>query len=211
MIKLKQLLVENDMGMTPSLIKKLAHAKGYTIQTYRGDTDSGHIYSYTRKERREYGVFTTPLREVAAIYAGDRYKGEPRLFYVKAPKVLDLTKDSLDNMRWVQKWGESFDEWIDRETGEEVDAWHVLEGGRMFDYEGDWSSERWMDIQATAHHEGYDAIVLPDFDSKHGIFPSLVVFDEKNLKLADVATYDDKEQLISPEQRFDSSSSDIRY
>lgn len=211
MIKLRRLIAENDLGRNEVLIKKLAHSKGYTHQTYRGDTDAGHIYSYTRKERREYGIFTTPVKEIAAVYAGGRFDGDPRLFYVHAPKVLDLTKDTLENMKWVEAWGKSFDEWRDPQTGEEVDAWYVLEGGRLFDYEGDWSSRRWKDIQGSAHHDGYDVVVLPDYDSRHGVFPSFVVFDEKNLKLADVVTYDDQEQVIPLEMRFDRSSGDIRY
>jgi hypothetical protein len=214
MITLRSILSEiDDTNNMPNqdLVDRMAKSKGYIHQTYRGDTHDGRIFNYTRKERREYGIFTTPIKEVAAVYAGDRTKGEPRRFYVKASNILDLTKDTLENMKWVQSWGEGFDDWIDRQSGDKIDAWYALEGGRMFDYEGDWSSYRWMDIQRTADHQGYDAIILPDHDSKAGIFPSFVVFDEKNIKLADTATYDDKDQLIPLEQRFNYSSNDIRY
>jgi hypothetical protein len=188
-------------------IKKLAHSRGYTYETFRGDSDAGNIFSYSRKERREYGIFTTTVKEVAKGYAHDR---EPRRFYVRAQKILNLMNDSLQNMMWVNKWGESFDEWRDPQTGEEVDAWYILEGGRMFDYEGDWSSERWIDIQGAAHADGYDAIILPDTDHRQ-IFPSFVVFDEHNLKLADLITYDDDNHPIPYEKRFDYKSDDIRY
>jgi hypothetical protein len=210
MIRLKSLLYEiDDLGDEDRIVKSRAYKNGYIHQTYRGDVDAGNIFNYSIKERREYGIFTTQIMEIAAVYAGGR-SSTPRKFYVRAPKILDLTQDTLQNMKWVQKWGESFDEWRDPQSGEEIDAWTVLEGGRMFDYEGDWSSERWMDIQATAHHQGYDAIILPDFDSKFGIFPSFVIFDEKNLKLADTTTYDDHNVLIPIELRFDKTSSDIR-
>jgi len=202
-IKLKQLICEEE----DPRIKKLAHARGYTYETFRGDSDAGNIFNYTRKERREYGIFTTTDKEVAAVYAQDR---EPRRFYVRAPKVLNLMNDTLENMMWVNKWGESFDEWRDPQSGEEVDAWYILEGGRMFDYEGDWSSERWMDIQGAAHADGYDAVILPDTDHRR-IFPSFVVFDEHNLKLADLITYDDDNNPIPYENRFDHKSDDIRY
>jgi hypothetical protein len=51
----------------------------------------------------------------------------------------------------------------------------------MFDYEGDWSSERWMDIQATAESDGYDAVILPDFDSQTGVFPSVVALNNNGI------------------------------
>lgn len=213
MIKLRELLTETDVEVvsTPSDVIRMARANGYIHKTYRGDIDAGSIVNYNRKERREYGIFTTPVKEVAAVYAGDRRKSQPRQFLVRAPKILDLTKDTIENMKWVQKWGESFDEWRDPQSGEEVDAWWILSGGRLFDYEGNWSSERWMDIQGTADSEGYDAIILPDYDGKVGIFPSFVIFDEKNLKLADTITYDDNKQPIPLEKRFNKESNDIRY
>lgn len=188
-------------------IKKMAHARGYTYETFRGDVDANEIFSYTRKERNEHGIFTTTVKEVAASYAHDR---EPRRFYVRAPRILDLTQDTLENMMWVKKWGESFDEWRDPQSGEEVDAWWILQGGRMFDYEGDWSCERWRDIQGAADSDGYDAVILPDTGDV-GIFPSFVVFDEHNLKLADLITYDDNNNPIPYEKRFDPKSDDIRY
>lgn len=211
MIKLKHLLHEVDTGeKSPEQvdIARLAKSKGYTHFTWRGDVDADAITSYSRKERREYGIFTTPIREVARVYARDK---SPRGFYVKASKILDLTNDSMENMRWVTKWGKSFEPWRDPGSGEEMDAWWVLAGGQMFDFEGDWSCERWMDIQATAASEGYDVVILPDYDSQVGIFPSFVVFDGKNLKLADNVTYDDNHQPIPTEQRFNSASDDIRY
>lgn len=212
MIKLRHLIIENE---EPSIemadLIRMAKSKGYIHQTFRGDIDAGEIFNYTPKERREYGIFTTPYKEVAAIYAGSRKPASPRRFFVRAEKILDLTKDSLQNMKWVNTWGEGFDEWHDPQSGEEITPWEVLEGGRLFDYEGDWSSNRWKDIQQTAHNYGYDVVILPDYDSNVGIFPSMVVFDEKNLKLADLVTYDDHNQPIPLDQRFNKITDDIRY
>jgi len=199
MIKLKDLLLLEDISNN-SNIKNYAKSKGYTHETYRGDIDANNIFSYTKRERREYGIFTTPIKEIAAAYSRNK---EPRKFYVKANKILNLMKDSMENMKWVQKWGESFDEWVDRQSGEKTDAWSVLSGGQMFDYEGDWSSERWMDIQMTAENNGYDAVILPDYDNSFGIFPSFVIFDEHNIKLA--------ESDIPIEHRFNKLLDDIRY
>lgn len=209
-MKLKSLLYEYHNNDTHQIAQQ-ARSRGYTYKSYRGDISHDEITVYSSKDRREHGIFTTPVKEIADIYAGSRGSGNSRLFYIKALKILDLTQDTLQNMRWVEEWGESFDEWIDKQSGEEMSAWDVLSGGQMFDYEGDWSSERWMDIQATAENQGYDAIVLPDYDSSIGIFPSFVVFDEKNLKLADETTYDDKKNPIPLEQRFNNKVDDIRY
>ena len=205
MKSLKKILVE---GAEDPRVKRLASARGYTIETYRGDADADEIHVYTRKERVEHGLFTTPVLEAAKIYARDN---NPRKFYVRAPKLLDLTKDTLENMMWVKKWGETWEPWRDPGTGEAVDAWDILEGGRMFDYEGNWSRERWIDIQATAQSEGFDAIVLPDFDSDLGVFPSLIIFDERNIKLADTMTFDDERHPIPFHLRFDKTSDDIGY
>ena len=211
MIKLSALICEEFDNDDASAIARLARARGYTYKSYRGDIDADEILSYSKKERREYGIFTTPIKEIAAVYAGSRIKGEPRLFYIRAPKMLNLMDDTLENMKWVNRWGEIFDDWRDPRSGEEMTAWDILSGGQLFDYEGNWSSERWMDIQGTADSEGYDAVVLPDYDSTYGIFPSLVVFDEKNLKLADETTVDDNGTPIPPVKRFDASTDDIRY
>ncbi len=112
MIKLKLLLKE--MSITDNDVFTYAKSKGYSYLTYRGDTDADQIFSYGKKERREYGIFTTTVKEIAAKYSKNK---NPRKFYVRAPKLLDLTNDTIQNMKWVQKWGESFDEWIDRQRG----------------------------------------------------------------------------------------------
>ncbi len=212
MIKLRHLLyeVDNQENNSPDRedVIKAAKSKGYNHFTFRGDIDADRITSYTKKERREYGIFTTPIRDVARVYARDK---SPRGFYVKAHKILDLTKDTIENMKWVIEWGKEFAPWNDPQTGEDIDAWYALEGGRMFDFEGDWSCYRWKDIQRTADNQGYDAVILPDYDNKVGIFPSFIIFDEKNLKLADAITYNDAKIPIPLEQRFNSQYSDIRY
>lgn len=200
MFKLKNLLKEEEKEFDDQTIFNHAKSRGYEHITYRGDTHADKIFSYSKKERREYGIFTTPIKQIAATYSKNR---APRKFYVRAPKILDLTQDTLENMKWIDNWSKSFDEWIDRESGEQIDAWSVLSGGGMFDYEGNWSSKRWMDIQATAKSDGYDVVILPDYDSGYGVFPSFVVFDEHNLKLAI--------SDIPLNQRFDHRSNDIRY
>jgi hypothetical protein len=215
MIKLRSLLKESEdydiVNRDQSSVAQLARSRGYVYRSYRGDSLAGEIFNYSPKERREHGIFTTPIKDVAKTYAGGQFKSDPRLFYIKASKLLNLTDDTLPNMHWVEKWAESFDEWIDKTSGDPMSAWDILQSGQLFDYEGTWSAERWMDLQATAENDGYDAVILPDYDSSHGVFPSLVVFDEKNLKLADLETFDDNKRSIPLELRFNEKTDDIRY
>lgn len=159
---------------------KMIDEDGNPLVVYRGDTED--FNQFDRSKTRENGFFFTTEEKVARGYAKG---GLLRAFYIRAKKVLNLMEDTRESRRWVREWSENFDEWVDRESGEEMDPFDILQGGRMFDYEGDWSSERWLDIQAQAENQGYDAVILPDYDSDIGIFPAVVVFDPRNIKLVD--------------------------
>ena len=152
---------------------KLRNEHQEPLVVYRGEQSGDDFPVFDRRKTRERGFFFTPEREIAAGYAKD---GEPRAFVLAADRVLDLTKDTIANRQWVEKWAESFDDWTDRRSGEPIDAFSVLEGGGMFDYEGDWAGERWKDLQASAEAAGFDAVILPDLDNETGVFPSVVVF-----------------------------------
>ena len=156
---------------------KVVDAEGKPLVVYRGEQSGEEVTVFDPRKTREGGFFFTPDKNVAASYARN---GELRAFYIKAEKVLDLTRDSLAARRWVAKWAKSFDEWIDRQSGEEVDPFDVIESGRLFDYEGDWSSERWIDLQLSAKADGYDMLIAPD--THDGVFSSYIVFDPKNIK-----------------------------
>lgn len=152
---------------------KLRDDHGHPLVVYRGEQGGDHFEKFDRRKTRERGFFFTPVREIAEGY--DR-NGIPRAFALAADKVLDLTNDSMANRKWVDQWAKSFDAWVDRRSGEERDAFSVLEGGGMFDYEGDWSGERWKDLVASAEHAGFDVVILPDLDNSLGVFPSVVAF-----------------------------------
>ncbi len=59
----------------------------------------------------------------------------------------------------------------------------VLEG-RLFDYEGDWSAERWRDLQASIEAAGYDGARLPDWDNDRGTFDAIIAFRPEQIKSA---------------------------
>ncbi len=60
MVKLKHILCE---GTEDHRVKRLAEARGYRHETYRGDTDDGNIFVYSRKERREHGISPLLLKK----------------------------------------------------------------------------------------------------------------------------------------------------
>jgi len=121
---------------------------------------------------------------------------------VKADKVLDLQNPSLDGIRWIQAWGENYDEWTDRYSGEPTTAYDSLMGGGLFDYEGDWSSRRWRDLQRTAKNEGFSVLIAPDSDRNTNEPISTIVLKEENIKLADAVLLNDSGEPIPPSKRF---------
>lgn len=162
---------------------KITDKSGNPEIIYRGESSGSEHDVFDPRQTRERGFFFTPDKSIASIYAQG---GEPRAFYIKAEKLLDLTRDTPEARKWITEWAKAWDDegWIDRGSGEQIHPVDAVQDGRLFDYEGDWSSERWKDIQASAKADGYDAVKLPDWDNNTGTFPSLVVFDPTHIKSA---------------------------
>lgn len=89
---------------------------------------------------RDKAVFLTPDKKIASIYSDGK---EPFSYYVKADKLLDLTQDSREARDFINEWAKEYDDWTDRQSGEPIDPVDAVQSGMLFDYEGDWSSERW--------------------------------------------------------------------
>jgi hypothetical protein len=142
-----------------SVLTEDGKAGGKPLVLWRGEQSGDRPNTYPLSATRENGVFLTPDKKAADGYDKN---GESRPFYVRGDKVLDLTQDTPQNRRWVAKWAKSFDEWVDRQSGEEVDPFDAVQDGRLFDYEGDWSSERWKDLQASAQDDGFNVLVAMD-------------------------------------------------
>ena len=153
---------------------------GKPLVVWRGDSEP--VDAYDRAKVRDGGIFTTPDREGANGYARS---GQARPMYVSAKKVLDLRDPySPENRAFLKDYKREFSDWEDRQTGEITSPEDHLDRGDLFDYEGNWSGQRWRGLFNLAEHKGYDAVWANDtIDGQ--IKPSLVVFDPKNLKSAD--------------------------
>jgi hypothetical protein len=158
-------------------------ADGNPLVVYRGESQGGDFSVFDIKKTREKSFFFTLDKHVAQDYARGQ---EPRSFYLSAEKVLDLTRRTKESIDFVKSWGKVWEEdgWVDRETGEEINPWDVVESGRMFDFEGDWSSRRWLDLQASIEVAGYDGAYLPDTHNGGQLMKSIVVFRPNQIKSA---------------------------
>lgn len=172
-----------DQTATPQFKKWFGDSEvvddaGKPLLIYRGESSGARRDVYDRSKSRENAIFMTPDRNVAKGYEKN---GEPRAFYVKADRLLDLTEDTPEARKFITEWSKNWDEWVDRESGESIDPVDAVLDGRLFDYEGDWSSERWRDLQATAL-ENHDAAYLPDWHD--GPFKALIVRGGSQIKSA---------------------------
>jgi hypothetical protein len=161
---------------------------GKPLTLWRGD--SNDYDTFDRKKTRENGFFFTPEEDVAKKYVGPNPLGDrrPNKYHVKAPKVLNLMDDTPSARNFIGEWAKNYDDpestadgWVDRQSGEVVDPADAVFSGQLFDWEGDWSSRRWRDLQAAAEDAGYDAVILPDWDGDKGVFPSYVVFKPESI------------------------------
>lgn len=175
-----QVLEARGIVNPDSVSKAIDPETGEPMVFYRGDR-SPDFDVFDRRMTKERGFFFTNIKEVAAGYAGSR---DPRAFFLNAKNLLDLSEDTAPARKFIAEWGQRFEDWTDRESGEEVDPASAVFGGRLFDWEGDGSSERWRDIQATAEAKGYDGVILPDWDNGLGVFPAYVIYSSHQIKSA---------------------------
>lgn len=153
----------------------ISDENGQPLRLFRGES-SGELRDFDRDKTNERGFFFTPDRDIASVYARGN---EPNEYNLKGKRILDLTQDTPEAINFIREWASGWDDeydWIDRQSGEPADPVEVVQSGLLFDWEGDWSGRKWKDLQSTAEHCGFDAVVLPDYDSQKGMFPSVVVF-----------------------------------
>jgi len=159
---------------------KVVDENGEPMVMYRGEGGGEDFTVFDRSMAREKAFFFTPDRDVASTYAAKNK--QPRSFYLKAEKLFDPR--SKDGQAFIREWAKIWDEWIDRQSGDEIDPVDAVLEGRLFDYEGDWSAERWRDLQASIEVAGYDGARLPDWDSYQGTFDAIIVFSPNQIKSA---------------------------
>lgn len=205
-----------DMETAQRMVDQAAKKAGYDIgPMWRGEQSGERPDVYARNERREPGIFTTDEKAVADGYDSE---GEARRFYLRGP-VLDLRGDdqyqmSREGEKFVNQWAKDAEwDFVDRSSGEEVSPSDAVAGGELFDWEGDWSSERWKDLQATAFGAGFNTVILRDKsgDAETGYMDSYVAKDSNSIKSADPVTRDSSGNIIPLSQRFNESSNDIRF
>lgn len=203
---------DKDMNAAQGIIDNMAKSKGYMIETWRGE---GSGIPHTNfSGRREPGIFTSQDKDFASEYANGEYRSSEKVlrrFYVKADRVLSLTNPDLKTLDWIRKWGEGWDDWTDRYSGEPSSAYDQIVSGGLFDYEGDWSMRRWHSLQRSARGDGFDVIIVPDKSHSVPDAISTIVLDQRRIKLANSITFDNDGQIILPTKRFDESVHDIRY
>ena len=195
-----------DTATAQRMVDEAAMASGLTEIVWRGDRNAAQITEYRRGARREPGIFTTTNQYVADKYAGK--EGGARRFYVGG-RTLDLTNQTPEVIAWIRKWSEDGNwDFVDRASGESVTPEDAVMSGRLYNWEGTWSGQRWKDIQATAAEDGYDIVKLidEDKDAVDGTFISTVVLNENKIKLADPVTYDEQGNIVPLSRRFDITS-----
>jgi len=163
---------------------KVVDANGKPLAVYRGEGSGEDFTVFDRRMTREKAFFFTPDRDIASTYAAKNNWSmtEPRSFYLKAEKLFDPR--SKEGRAFIREWAKNWDEWIDRQSGEDIDPVDAVLEGRLFDYEGDWSAERWRDLQASIEAAGYDGARLPDWDNDRGTFDAIIVFRPEQIKSA---------------------------
>lgn len=201
-------VARGDMAAAQAIIDRAARAAGFTLETWRGESSGGDHTDFSG--RVEPGIFTSQNRDFAGQYAARGGTGEPRRFYVRAGRVLDLESPGLAEHRWMSEWGKAYGEkWIDRQSGEPIDVCLLIAGGGLFDYEGDWSARAWRDLQRSARADGYDVLIARDSGYGEDCISTIVLRDT-HIRLADAVVCDDAGDPVPPSARFAPGATDIR-
>lgn len=138
---------------------------------------------------RQGMFFFAEDRRQAEFYAG--HGSQPRAFHLRAGKVLELVDlwapARIDEtIRFLGAFGEEYDEWIDRGSGEPTDAGTLIESGSLYDYEGTGSGGRWTTLFRLAAAHGYDAVHV--MDATDGVVaPVWVVFRPEQIVACEAA------------------------
>ena len=140
------------------------------------------------KTQAKTGFFFAENKGQADSYAARGTKA--RAFHLHAERVLDLTDPySPPNIDFIKAFAQEFDEWIDRVSGEEMDAFAFLEAGSLYDYEGTGHGNRWYQLFRFASGEGFDAVRV--IDATDGLVaPVWVVFEPDQIVKAEPPTPD---------------------
>lgn len=173
-----------DWLESPATTSCILDRNGEPLLVHRGES-SGTLFEDfdLRKTRAGVGFFFAEDVVQARGYAG---RGtDPRSFYLSSNKKLDLLDPYRPALReFLAEYGETFDEWIDRYSGEAIDPATLIESGSLYDYEGTGSGTRWNALFSLARAQGYDAVTV--LDVTDGVqAPIWVVFSPEQIRIAD--------------------------
>jgi hypothetical protein len=157
---------------------QLVDEDGKPTVFFRGEQSGSTHETFDRRKTRENGFFFTSDYEVASVYAGGRNVAQPRAFFLRADRHIDLRGDGDEQRKLIYAWAAQHDEedFRERASGDIMDPVDVVQSGHLFDWEGNWSSRLWRNLQMFVEDKGYDAVTLPDLDRDRGMIPSTVVF-----------------------------------
>lgn len=136
-------------------------------RVWRGES-SGDLFDKFDMAQTRHGIgfFFAQREDHAACYAGAGT--QPRHFALDPGRCLDLTdpyqitRQDHGAAAVLSALRDSFDEWVDRYSGETMDLADFLEAGNLYDYEGTGSAERWNRLFVEAAAAGYDSVRVRD-------------------------------------------------
>jgi hypothetical protein len=151
---------------------------------WRGEKSGEAFATFdVRKTDAGVGFFFATAKEHADSYAGAGSLA--RAFHLKANNLLDLRDPyTRANIAFIREYAAEFDDWIDRESGEPMDAATFIDAGSLYAYEGTGSGTRWNRLFSFAQEQGFDAVLVGDVTD--GVRePVIVVFDNEQVVFVD--------------------------
>ena len=87
------------------LVAEAALLSGFKMVVWRGESNGGDHTTFER--RNEPGIFTSQNKEFAAEYC--KPGTEPRQFFLKAEKALNLTDPGMAELAWIREWASAWE------------------------------------------------------------------------------------------------------
>lgn len=214
--------VENgDMETAQRMVDSVARANGYTIKAYHATNADFTVFDIEKTADFNYhgkGIyFTNSTRDVENNY--ENYEGpdpwekiDARAYELADEKYGISYEDTLTgDADIIDKLNECYDEAIDefKSTIRRVTAYLkfdnpvILKKGESSDYEYDMSKHDGIIDEQVYENIGHSGM---DENTIH-----YVVRNPRNIKSAELVTYDDNGNIIPLSERFNESNEDIRY
>lgn len=203
------------------MVESVAKANGYTIKAYHATNADFNVFDIDKTADANYhgkGIyFTNSTRDVESNY--ENYEGpdpwnkvETRAYELAEEKFGISYEDTLTgDDEIIDKLNECYDEAIDefKSTIRRVTAYLkfenplVLKKGQSSKYEYDSTKNDGIIDEQVYDNIGHAGM---DEDTVH-----YIVRNPKNIKSAELVTYDDAGNIIPLSERFNEKSDDIRY